>query len=105
MPTHLSLPIVVNANGRLSTVVQGSPQEIAQSLALLVSTVPGERRSVPDYGVPDPVFGGVDVDEISAAAAEWEDRAEPALVEQLAAGVLDQLTLHPAPPAAVDEED
>lgn len=104
MPKHLAFPIRVAANGGLLALEQDSEQEIAQSVALLVSTEPGERRSVPDYGLPDPVFGGLDQDDISDVVADWEDRADPAVVEQLADDLVNQrFSVFPATPD-VDEE-
>lgn len=102
MPKHLAFPIRVSAAGSLTALEQDSEQEIAQSVALLVATTPGERRSVPEYGMPDPVFGGVSQEDVSDVIAEWEDRADPAFVEQLADDVVNQrVSLYPA---QLDEE-
>jgi phage baseplate assembly protein W len=94
MPQHLALPIKVTASGRLATVEQDSVDDISQSVALLIDTRPGDRRSVEEYGIPDPVFGGVDVDEVTELILEWEDRADQAFVEKVAAGVLDEAQVH-----------
>lgn len=103
--THLALPVALAPDGRLVALPQDSPAEVAQSVALLLATRPGERRSVPDYGLPDPVFGGVDVDEIVSTVAEWEDRADPVTVEQLAEQIVAQeLRVHPAIPTPDSEE-
>lgn len=89
MAQVLALPLRVNpASGSMVTLTQDSEAEVAQSLALLLSTRPGERRSVPDYGIPDPVFGGVRPQDVVAAAQEWEERADPLVVEQIADGDL-----------------
>jgi hypothetical protein len=96
MPLRIALPLRVTASGALATFVQDSPREIAQSVALLLATRPGERRSVPDYGTPDPLFGGIDVEDIHAAVEEWEKRADPALVEVVATGIEEYATVHPA---------
>lgn len=92
------------AGGRVATVAQDSEADIAQSVALLLTTRPGERRSNPGYGLPDPVFGGVDLDEVTDVIAEWEPRADPSLVEQIAAGLLDQLDVHPVISSTASEE-
>lgn len=94
MPQHLALPIAVTASGRLANVEQDSLEDISQSVALLVDTRPGDRRSVDEYGIPDPVFGGVDVDEITDLILEWEERADQSYVEQVAAGIVAQAQLH-----------
>lgn len=74
---------------------QDSPLEVAQSVAVLIDTRPGERRSEPDYGVPDMLGSGIDADAIAAAIAEHEPRADSALVEQLAFGVEEHAVVHP----------
>lgn len=89
MPQRLALPIRVTATGALASVPQDSDAEIRQSLGLLVATVPGERRSEPDYGLPDPTFGGVDVTEIADVIATWEPRADPSVIEVAAVRVVD----------------
>jgi phage baseplate assembly protein W len=104
MPQHLALPIKVTAAGRLASVEQDSVEDIAQSVALLVDTRPGDRRSVEDYGIPDPVFGGVDADEVAELILEWEDRADQSVVEQVAAGVVDQAQVHADTSGASDIE-
>lgn len=91
MQHRLAFPIRVAANGRLSAVEHDSPADIAQSVALLVSTRPGERRSVTDYGIPDPLFGGIDADEIAESISTWEERADPAYVDRVADDLINQV--------------
>lgn len=75
MTAHLAFPLRL-AGRSLATVEHDSPQDIEQSVRLLLNTRPGERRSVPGYGMPDPLFGReVDLQEVVATVAEWEDRA------------------------------
>lgn len=81
----LALPLRM-AGSRLATVETDSDEEIAQSVALLLDTRPGERRSVPEYGLPDPLFSGVDLDVIADVVDEWEPRATPLFLEQLVDG-------------------
>lgn len=76
-----ALPLIVSPAGSLVELEQDSPAEIAQSVAVLVATRPGERRAVPDYGLVDPLGAGADADDIADAISEWEERADPALVE------------------------
>lgn len=84
MPAHLRFPIAVTAAGRLTTVEQDSDPDIVQAVALLLDTRPGERRSVPDYGLPDPVFGGVLPAHVAGLITAWEERADQTIVEQVA---------------------
>lgn len=86
---HLAFPIRVTAGGGLATVEQDSTADIVQSVALLLDTRPDERRSVPEYGLPDPVFGGLNVTQLSQLIAVWEPRADLTTIEQLAQGVVD----------------
>lgn len=86
MARTLTLPLAIGTDGSFKTVTHGHPAEIAQSLALLVDTQPGERRCNPDYGMADPVFSGASAELIEAAAAEWEPRADPALIDVVSNG-------------------
>jgi phage baseplate assembly protein W len=79
----LTLPLVVTANGRLGTIVQGSPEELAQSIGLLLSTRPGERKAVPGYGLTDPLGVGLKPTEVDRGVASWEPRAVDVDVEVL----------------------
>lgn len=96
MPLRLALPLQLNADGTLATLEQGSPAEIAQSVALLLSTRPGERRSVEDYGTEDPLFSGLSIEDVNAAVETWEERAAPATVELVAAGLSEYAEVHPS---------
>lgn len=101
MPLRLSLPLQVAADGALAAVEQDSPAEVAQSVALLLSTRPGERRSVPDYGSDDPMFSGLTADDVNAAVELWEDRADGTTVEVVASGIEQYARVYPG---SVDEE-
>lgn len=101
MPLRLSLPLRVASDGALVALEQDSPAEVAQSVALLLSTRPGERRSVPDYGSDDPLFAGVSAEDVAAAIETWEDRADPATIEVVVSGIDEYSRVYPAAP---DEE-
>lgn len=85
MATTLRMPLTVAPGAGLMTLEQGSDLEVAQSVGLLLATTPGERRTVPDYGLPNPIGSGVDVEQLVDVASDWEDRADPTYVEDLAA--------------------
>lgn len=93
MAKHLSLPLRVSTSGALASNEQDSPADLNESLRLLLATRIGERTSVPGYGTPDPLFGGVDVEAIADAAAEWEDRADPVTVRTAIAGAYTKVTV------------
>lgn len=95
MSRHLSAPLRLSGRS-FATLMQDSPAEVGQSVALLVSTRPGERRSVPGYGTPDPLFGGVDVAAVQAAVSVWETRADPAEVDVRTVGTAQDVRVHPA---------
>lgn len=95
MPSTLRMPLAVSPGRGLLTLEQGGNEDIAQSVALLLSTLPGDRRSVPEYGLPNPLGSGVEVDELVEVINEWEDRADPTYVEELADGIVQQLRAYP----------
>ena len=73
---HLALPLRVDATGRLATVEQDSPDEIAQNVAVILATAEGSRVEVPEFGVPRVEFTArIPAHEIVAAVEEWEPRA------------------------------
>lgn len=102
---HFALPLQVTPSGALATLPQDSPAEVTQAVAVLVSTLPGERRSVPDYGLPSPLFDGFDPSEAADVIEEWEPRADPVLMDQLVDGVVEiwDLTVGTTTPAINDE--
>ena len=81
MPQHLALPLRLASDGRFAALDQDTPEEVAQSVALLLATRPGERRSVPGFGMVDPLGAGLDPSAVADAIEEWEDRADPADVD------------------------
>lgn len=108
MIQHLALPLVVTDSGALGSLMQDSVEEIAGSVALLLATRPGERRSVPEYGVPDARFGGVNTSAVADALSDWEERADPALLDQIVGGRLEVANAYPGATtpitASADEE-
>lgn len=57
------------AGSQVAVVEDGSDAGVAQEIAVLVSTRPGERPLVPSYGVTDPAFDGLHVAEVNAGLA------------------------------------
>lgn len=59
MPARLlSFPFRIAPNGSAATIEQGSDAEIEELLAVAMLTAPGERLTVPTFGVNDPAFAG-----------------------------------------------
>jgi len=73
---HLAVPFTLAIDGSAATVEQDTADDIANCVRTLLSTPTGARLAVPDYGVVDPTFAGVNEAEIAAAVTEWEPRAD-----------------------------
>jgi len=57
--------------GPAATVQEGSDQYKAEQIAIMLMTHPGERPLVPDFGVADPTFVGVEEAALATAIAEY----------------------------------
>lgn len=64
----LSHPFRLGPDGRAVTITAGSDEHIAQQLALLQLTRPGEHPLAPEYGTADPTFDAVDPAETTVKA-------------------------------------
>lgn len=71
MALILSVPFRLAPNGAVATVEQGSDQANAEQLAVLITTVQGERPMVPGFGLPDPAFTGIKAGVLAAQVAMW----------------------------------
>lgn len=67
----LSYPFRLTASGDAATVEQGTEDEAAEAVAVLILTRKGERDLVPDYGVSDPVAQGLNLAEITAGLIDY----------------------------------
>lgn len=56
----ISHPMRLSPNGTMFCRDQSDDEYIAERIALLCTTQPGERILVPGYGIADPVFSGFD---------------------------------------------
>jgi hypothetical protein len=92
---RLSLPLRLDGQGRFVTVDQDSPQALAESVGLLLDTRPGERRSVPDYGYPSPLFSqtGVDPDHARGVISQWEDAGQAEITTALVSNGVQSVTV------------
>ena len=61
----LSHPFRLSTTGTVATVEQGSAQAVAEQIAMLCSTHKGERVMLPDFGLSDPAFVGIDQAEVA----------------------------------------
>lgn len=101
----LKLPIVIDDQHRLGTHVPDSADDIAQSVGLLLATRPGDRLSVPDYGLPDAMFAlaGLREAQIRDAVEEWEPRADITSIDDLDNGAIEDVTVWTQPREAESE--
>lgn len=67
----LSLPFRLDPQGHVVTVTQGSDGHATELVAMLTLTRKGERPLVPDFGITDPAFVGLDSAELSVAVATF----------------------------------
>lgn len=56
MPRLISFPFRLDTTGAIASVEQDSDPEIEEQIAVAVLTRPGERITVPTFGVADPAF-------------------------------------------------
>lgn len=91
---HIAHPFTITASGRARLVEQDSIDEIAQNVYGILATRLGEWIDEPSFGLPEQIHrkGGADLDEIRAAVAEWEPRAEQLTDHQLQ-GVVDKVRM------------
>lgn len=73
---HFSFPFRL-AGSRIALTDQGSDDEILDCVEVLLSTEPGERIDLPDYGLEDQAFleGGASRSQIDSTIRAWEPRA------------------------------
>lgn len=91
-PLHLALPLRVTGTGGFAVVEQDSPSEVAQNVAVILSTPLGSRVEVPEFGSPRPEFVGPDSAGMVAAVEEWEPRADLTTQVVVAAAGQESLT-------------
>jgi phage baseplate assembly protein W len=72
---HLTIPFTIGYDGTASVLEQDTSDEIVQSVAMCVGSEPGQRLLVPNYGVVDPTFAGINTSAVIAACGRWEPRA------------------------------
>lgn len=78
--------------GRAATVTDGSDAALADAVARIVLTRPGELELVPAYGIPDPLWepsasaGAVDVARVNAVLATFGPSATVTLASLTRSG-------------------
>lgn len=56
MPRLISFPMRLDGTGSIASVEQDTDPEIEEQLAIATLTRPGERITVPTFGIGDPAF-------------------------------------------------
>ncbi len=85
MTTHLAVPFRFDS-GVVATVEQDSPDDVAQSVRVLVTTERGSRIEVPGYGLHSPLgqqSTSPITNEILGAVTQWEPRAQVDVTSQI----------------------
>lgn len=72
---------------------QGSLDEAADRIEVLITTHIGEREAVPSYGVPDYTFrqNGVDIGQLEGIISEWEPEAAAVLERDELLNLIDRI--------------
>lgn len=65
----ISLPFRLLPNGAVATIEEDSEAGDREGITHIALTIRGERPLVPDFGITDPTFDGVNPAEIAASAA------------------------------------
>lgn len=67
----ISFPFRLTPQGTVATVPRGSDQEVDEALAVITLTLEGERLLTPGFGIPDPVFYGINAGDIQTCLDEY----------------------------------
>lgn len=86
----LSFPARLTSQGYFATAPYGSDQEIEEALAVLTLTHLGERPMEPDFGIPDPVWGAITLNDVETGLEEYGP--EGVVVVDIVENVLDETT-------------
>lgn len=97
-PAHLALPLRLTTRGSLAQNEQDSLADVETAVEVVTRTPTGQRRHLPDFGVPDQTFSqnGVDPFSVQVAISRWEPRASVSVEdidEPLTVPVTDRLRI------------
>lgn len=95
MVALLSHPFRLAPGGHVATVDSASSQYVAEQLAMLSLTRPGERPLVPDLGLADPVFTGFDATTLQEQADAFAPpcRIDSVIIEYDDSGLRQNVTV------------
>ena len=63
---QIAYPFRIGVHGGVVTAPQGSDQEAFECIQQIIETRPGELLFAEEFGVPDPVYSGIDSGDIQA---------------------------------------
>lgn len=68
----LQFPFHITPAGNAAVIPQGGEEEAGQTITVIVSTVLGERPMAPNFGIPDPMFVGLDTADVATVLADHD---------------------------------
>lgn len=69
-------------DGKVREVEQGSMDDVAGCVEVILRTPLGQRSELPEFGTQDPSFTAPpDIDRLRRSTSEWEPRAEVTIDE------------------------
>lgn len=71
MPGVLSFPFSLTPQGHAATTPHGSDQEIEEAIAVLTLTLAGERIMAPEFGISDPTWGSLSLNDLETGIADY----------------------------------
>lgn len=71
MISLLSHPLRLLPNGSIAALHEGSDAYLAERLAVILMTAPGERPLVPFFGINDPTYSNLDLAALSGQIRTW----------------------------------
>jgi hypothetical protein len=82
-PFQIAFPIRRNPDGTITTVEQGTPEDVVSRLHVLLRTYPGHHTRFPDLGLYDQAHlqGGADLAEIQRQIDTWVPDAHETVEE------------------------
>jgi len=103
---HLVAPLQV-VGGRFLAVEQDTDEEVAVCVRNICAFEQGYRHEDPDFGIPDPTFRvmPIDTNAIAQALADYEDRAQVNITQELTPDGAVTLRLEVDVPASEESED
>jgi hypothetical protein len=79
IPTHMNPRFSLTSSYDVATFNQDTYEEVASCVEMVLSTSKYTRTALPDFGIDDPTFTSVNVNELQETLKNWEPRATVAI--------------------------